>query len=147
MGICSFAIPVQWAGFFDPQTGIEDFWWCVGTAPKQCNVTSFARTLLSRTLLGTGLMLPVATPLYFTVRARNLAGLDTLTTSGSFIGTCCALFTEFIKTVCHKYHPYYHRHNFKEKLFAKVLFRWHTFPTTGKQYAIIFSNVHKMRKY
>ena len=77
---------MQWAGFTDPQTGIQEFWWCVGLAPGRCDVTNQTRTMLSRATHRAGLNLPLATPLYVTVRARNPAGLDTVSVSDSFTG-------------------------------------------------------------
>ncbi|KAK7496778.1 hypothetical protein BaRGS_00011987, partial [Batillaria attramentaria] len=79
------SVPVQWTGFSDPQTGIQEFWLCVGTTPEGCDVIPVTQTLLSRATVRAGLSLPVATPLYVTVRARNPAGLDTISVSDSFI--------------------------------------------------------------
>ncbi|KAK7496758.1 hypothetical protein BaRGS_00011967, partial [Batillaria attramentaria] len=78
------SLPVQWVGFSDPQTGIQEFWWCVGTAPEGCDVIPVTQTYLSRGTVKAGLTLPLATPLYVTVRARNPAGLDTVSVSDSF---------------------------------------------------------------
>ena len=73
-------------GFADPQTGIQEFWWCVGLAPGRCDVTNQTRALLSRATHRAGLNLPVTTPLFVTVRAINPAGLDTASVSDSFTG-------------------------------------------------------------
>ena len=77
---------MQWAGFNDAQTGIADFWWCVGKTPEACDVISITHTMLSRGTLTSGLALPVATPLYVTVCARNPGGLQTLSVSDIFQG-------------------------------------------------------------
>nr|KAG5706422.1 hypothetical protein BaRGS_032815 [Batillaria attramentaria] len=58
---------VYWAGFSDPHSGLD-----------------YYRTYLSRGTVKAGLTLPLATPLYVTVRARNPAGLDTVSVSDSF---------------------------------------------------------------
>ncbi|XP_070204014.1 uncharacterized protein [Littorina saxatilis] len=79
------SVPVQWTGFSDPQTGIQHFTWCVGTLPHLCDVTPSTHTLLSRDAHRAGLALPVATPLYVTVRASNPAGLETVGVSDSFV--------------------------------------------------------------
>ncbi|KAK7483107.1 hypothetical protein BaRGS_00025675, partial [Batillaria attramentaria] len=78
------SLPVQWTGFSDPQTGIQEFWWCVGTTSEGCDVIPVTQTLLSRATVRAGLTLPTATPLYVTVRARNPAGLDAVHVSDSF---------------------------------------------------------------
>ncbi|KAK7496776.1 hypothetical protein BaRGS_00011985 [Batillaria attramentaria] len=78
------SLPVQWIGFSDPQTGIQEYWWCVGTTPETCDVIPVTQTFQSRATVKAGLTLPVATPLYVTVRARNPAGLDTVSVSDSF---------------------------------------------------------------
>ena len=82
----SSSLTVQWVGFNDAQTGIADFWWCVGKTPEACDVIPITHTMLSRGALASGLALPVATPLYVTVRARNPGGLQTLSVSESFQG-------------------------------------------------------------
>ena len=82
----SSSVPVQWTGFSDPQTGIQHFTWCVGTAPEICDVTPSTHTLLSSAAHGAGITLPVATPLYVTVRATNPAGLETVSVSDGFVG-------------------------------------------------------------
>lgn len=92
--LCNFlcrrsSLPVQWTGFSDPQTGLREFWRCVGLTPGSCDVISPVNTMLSREAHWAGLSLPVATPLYVTVRARNPAGLDTVSVSGSFVGMFC----------------------------------------------------------
>ena len=56
-------------GFNDAQTGIADFWWCVGKTPEACDVIPITQTVLSPGALTSELALPVATPLYVTVRA------------------------------------------------------------------------------
>ncbi|KAK7493717.1 hypothetical protein BaRGS_00015046, partial [Batillaria attramentaria] len=78
------SLPVQWTGFSDPQTGISEFWWCVGTTSGGCDVAPPVHTMLSQATVRSGIALPVATPLYVTVRARNPAGLDVVSTSDSF---------------------------------------------------------------
>ncbi|KAK7460765.1 hypothetical protein BaRGS_00038812, partial [Batillaria attramentaria] len=78
------SLPVQWIGFSDPQTDIQDFSWCVGRAPEKCDVIPFTQTMLSRATLSTGVTLPTATPLYVTVRAKNPLGMTAVGTSDSF---------------------------------------------------------------
>ena len=82
----SSSLTVSWVGFIDAQTGIADFWWCVGKTPEACDVIPITHTMLSRGALASGLALPVATPLYVTVRAQNPGGLQTLSVSESFQG-------------------------------------------------------------
>ena len=83
---CSTSLPVQWVGFSDPQTYVTDFWWCLEHAPHTCDVIADTHAQLSRGTQRSGLSLPVATPLYVTVRARNAAGLETISVSPSFQG-------------------------------------------------------------
>ena len=82
----SSSLTVSWVGFIDAQTGIADFWWCVGKTPEACDVIPITHTMLSRGTLTSGLALPVATPLYVTVRPRNPGGLQTLSVSDCFQG-------------------------------------------------------------
>ncbi|KAK7493733.1 hypothetical protein BaRGS_00015062 [Batillaria attramentaria] len=79
------SLPVQWTGFSDPQTGIQDFSWCVGTSSGGCDVISLTQTLLSRATVKSGVALPNSTPLYATVHARNPAGLSTVSASDIFV--------------------------------------------------------------
>ncbi|KAK7493739.1 hypothetical protein BaRGS_00015068, partial [Batillaria attramentaria] len=79
------SIPVQWTGFSDPQTGIAEFRWCVGTTPGGCDVAPTVHTLLSRASVRSGLALPVATSLYVTVHAKNPVGLVTTGVSDTFL--------------------------------------------------------------
>ncbi|XP_067670393.1 uncharacterized protein [Haliotis asinina] len=78
-------LPVQWFGFEDPETGINHFDWCVGTAAGKCDVLPSISNLLSDSVLKTGLSLPSGHPLYVTVSATNPAGLVATSTSDSFI--------------------------------------------------------------
>ncbi|KAK7473968.1 hypothetical protein BaRGS_00034797 [Batillaria attramentaria] len=79
------SVPVQWIGFSDPQTGIQDFSWCVGLAPERCDVIPLTQTLLSRASVKAGTTLPTATPLFVTVRAQNPLGMTTVGVSDSFV--------------------------------------------------------------
>ncbi|KAK7101794.1 hypothetical protein V1264_020121 [Littorina saxatilis] len=81
----SSSLPVQWTGFVDPQTGIQEYWWCVGTSPGSCDVIPSTHTMQSRATQRTVMSLPEATPLYVSVRARNPAGLDEVSVSESVV--------------------------------------------------------------
>ena len=78
----------RWTGFFDPQSGVREFLWCVGRSPGSCNVTSLTTTLRERAGTATGISLPTGVPLYVTVLVENSAGLKTTGVSDWFVGTC-----------------------------------------------------------
>ena len=82
----SSSVAVQWTGFTDPESGIQHFTWCLGYAPKSCDILGPALVQQGNSAHGTGLNLPEATPLYATVLATNPAGLSTTSVSNSFQG-------------------------------------------------------------
>jgi hypothetical protein len=74
-------IGANWPGFADPQSGIVQFDWAVGTTPGASNVQSFISVGLSSNATNTGLTLTPGQIYYVTVRATNAAGLFTAVTS------------------------------------------------------------------
>ena len=76
----------------DPQSGIQEFQWCIGTSPESCDVIPLASSRVERRATATGLSLPSATHVYVTVVAHNQAGLRTVGVSESFVGMYDDLF-------------------------------------------------------
>ena len=60
-----------WAGFEDPQSGIDRFEACIGTSPGRCNVTPVFNCLLASSHIKTNLNMPEKTDLFVTVTAHN----------------------------------------------------------------------------
>ncbi|XP_070207962.1 uncharacterized protein [Littorina saxatilis] len=81
----STSVPAQWTGFSDPQTGVAEFTWCVGESAGRCDVTAPTHALQRRSVHSSAMKLPLDTPLYVTVRARNPGGLETVSVSDSFV--------------------------------------------------------------
>ena len=79
------ALSGHWQGFADSETDIMHFEWCLGYGPYNCSVSAFENTQLADYFIKSGINLPLAVPLYITVRATNKVGLQTSSTSDVFI--------------------------------------------------------------
>ena len=78
------SVHVTWAGFEDPESGIDHFEMCIGTSPRICDILESINCLLQSNIIKTGLNLPTGTPLFATVTAYNKLQLNATKSSDSF---------------------------------------------------------------
>ncbi|XP_053399192.1 uncharacterized protein LOC128546211 isoform X1 [Mercenaria mercenaria] len=78
------SVHVRWAGFDDPQSGIDRYEMCIGTKPGNCDISPNMNCLLQSNVIKTSLNLPRQTDLYATVTAYNKVRLNVRQTSDSF---------------------------------------------------------------
>ena len=81
----SSSLHIQWAGFLDPQSGIDHFEACVGTRKYICDVVPYFTCMLQSSIIKTGLNLPLGQHLYVTVTAFNKAKMNVSASSNGFI--------------------------------------------------------------
>ncbi|XP_060552014.1 uncharacterized protein LOC132713433 isoform X3 [Ruditapes philippinarum] len=77
-------IHIQYAGFEDPQSGIEHYETCIGTNTKLCDILPFSSSLLESSIIKTGLNLTNGIRYYCTVKAVNKVGMQVAISSDAF---------------------------------------------------------------
>ena len=87
-------ISVEWSGFLDQESGVENYHLCVGTQPSVCNVQNFLDVGNSTSYSRNDLLLIHGETYFVTVKAENSAGLisDARSSTGVVVdltGNCC----------------------------------------------------------
>jgi N-acetyl-anhydromuramyl-L-alanine amidase AmpD len=76
-------LSANWDNSFDPNSGIQSYFYCIGTTPGDSNVVAFTSNMGANAVTHTGLNLTQGQMYYFTVRALNGAGLASIKTSSN----------------------------------------------------------------
>lgn len=82
-----------WNSSTDTQSGIADYWYAIGTAPGDSNIVNWTSNVTDTAVTHSGLNLIFNTVYYFSVRARNNAGLlsPVITSDGQLIYNTSAI--------------------------------------------------------
>ncbi|KAK2161993.1 hypothetical protein NP493_1549g00025 [Ridgeia piscesae] len=78
----------KWSGvFYDTESGIDKYYWCVGAKPGYCDILSYTETTEQESSSGPqdNIHLIDGHPVYVTVQAVNRVGLTAVTTSRAVI--------------------------------------------------------------
>ncbi|HWY37165.1 MAG TPA: N-acetylmuramoyl-L-alanine amidase [Bacteroidia bacterium] len=76
-------LSANWNSSNDPNSGIGQYWYCIGTTPGDSNTVAWTSNMVADTVTKTGLHLTQGQFYYFTVRAVDGAGLVSLKTSSN----------------------------------------------------------------
>ncbi|XP_068740821.1 uncharacterized protein [Montipora capricornis] len=79
----SSKISVEWSGFLDQESGVRNYYLCVGTQPSLCNVVNFTNIENSTSYTQSDLLLKQDETYFVTLKAENGAGLTSDATSST----------------------------------------------------------------
>ncbi|MBS1651317.1 MAG: T9SS type A sorting domain-containing protein [Bacteroidetes bacterium] len=75
-------LSANWSNSTDPNSGVNSYWYCIGTSPGDSNIVSYTSVGLSQTVTASGLSLTNGQNYYFSVKSLNNANLFSLPTIG-----------------------------------------------------------------
>ncbi len=77
------SLAANWNSSSDPNSGIAQYWYCIGTTPGDSNTVAWTSNMVADTVTATGLNLTQGQFYYFTVRAVDGAGLVSIKTTSN----------------------------------------------------------------
>ena len=84
--MADFELTVSWGGFYDGESELKEYWWCVGTAPGLCDVVDFDSVSgTTEEVVCTACVFSIGVWYYSTVVAVNWARLNASSSSNGFI--------------------------------------------------------------
>jgi len=69
------SLSANWTAASDPNSNIQSYWYAIGTSPGDSNVVAWTNNATALTVTKNGLSLSYNTTYYFSVKAKNNAGL------------------------------------------------------------------------